>query len=90
MVEVSNGEEPTEFSTIDSGYTYFGQFVDHDLTLDAESKLGNPQDAKQLINYRTPNFDLDALYGDGPAVSPFMYDQERAKLVVGSMGNEFD
>ncbi|MEZ0540422.1 peroxidase family protein [Fibrella arboris] len=90
MIDTSSAESPSEFSTIDSGYTYFGQFVDHDLTLDVDSKMETAQDARQLTNYRTPNFDLDALYGDGPAVSPFMYDSERIKFVVGNMSNEFD
>src|SRR5919202_1867203 len=35
-------------STIESGYTYFGQFVDHDLTLDIDSKFEAEQDAKTL------------------------------------------
>ncbi len=52
--------------------------------------MKGPQDATKLINYRSPNMDLDSVYGDGPAVSPFMYDREQLKLIVGSGGNEFD
>ena len=90
MIDATEIEDAAEFSTLDSGYTYFGQFVDHDLTLDVDSKMKGPQDATKLTNYRSPNMDLDSLYGDGPAVSPFMYDAEQLKLIVGSGGNEFD
>ena len=50
-----------------AGQTYFGQFIDHDLTrdetplLDAGSK---PPD--EIENHRTPWLDLDNMYGDGP------------------------
>ena len=90
MLDAIEIEDQLELSTIDSGYTYFGQFVDHDLTLDVDSSMKGPQDARKLTNYRSPNMDLDSIYGDGPAISPFMYDAEQLKLIVGSSGNEFD
>src|SRR5918994_1245059 len=60
-------------STIPAGYTYFGQFVDHDITLDIESNLNSEQDANTLNNMRSPSLDLDSLYGRGPAMDPFLY-----------------
>lgn len=71
-----------EDSTVESGYTYFGQFVDHDITLDVDSEIGIEQNARDLINYRTPNLELDSVYGDGPGVDSFLYDQEGVKLLV--------
>ncbi|MFL5740657.1 MAG: peroxidase family protein [Flavisolibacter sp.] len=60
-------------STIPSGYTYFGQFVDHDITLDVSSTLDTATDANTINNMRTPVLDLDSLYGRGPALDPYLY-----------------
>jgi hypothetical protein len=60
-------------STIPSGYTYFGQFVDHDVTLDISSSLDAEQDATTINNMRSPSLDLDNVYGSGPALHPFLY-----------------
>ena len=60
-------------SIIDSGYTYFGQFVDHDITRDDTSTLTALQNAETINNLRTPNLDLDALYGRGPTLSATLY-----------------
>ncbi len=58
------------------GFTYFGQFLGHDLTHDA-TPLGGPYSApEQTPNYRTPAFDLDHVYADGPAGSPYLYEGE--------------
>jgi Animal haem peroxidase len=59
---------------IPAGYTYFGQFVDHDLTFDPTSTLGLRNDPETLFDFRTPRFDLDSLYGSGPMDQPFLYD----------------
>ncbi|GAB4023382.1 heme peroxidase family protein [Spirosoma migulaei] len=82
MLEDSSVAEVSD-STIDSGYTYFGQFVDHDITLDIDSKFEEDRDAKTLVNYRTPNLELDSMYGDGPAIDTFLYDKEGVKLLLG-------
>lgn len=61
-------------STIPAAYTYFGQFVDHDITLEVESGgLGDITDpglapaplaaARALKNLRTATLDLDSVYG---------------------------
>lgn len=60
-------------SAIPAGYTYFGQFVDHDVTLDISSTLEVETDATKINNMRSPALDLDALYGSGPALDPFLY-----------------
>src|SRR5947208_2469649 len=54
--------DPEENQGIDSAYTYLGQFVDHDLTLDTTSHLKeflSEAQLKDLVNFRTPRFDLD-------------------------------
>jgi hypothetical protein len=67
------GRDTGADSTIPSGYTYFGQFVDHDITLDVSSSLDSVMNAESVNNMRNPALDLDSLYGRGPALDPFLY-----------------
>ena len=62
-------------------YTYFGQFVDHDITFDPASDLQKQNDPDALVDYRTPAFDLDNVYGRGPSDQPYMYDGENGFLL---------
>ncbi len=66
-----------------AAYTYLGQFVDHDITFDPVSQLSRRNDPDALVSFRTPRFDLDALYGQGPDASPFLYEwRDRARRGV--------
>lgn len=58
---------------IPAAYTYFGQFIDHDITFDPMSSLQQLNDPDALVDFRTPRFDLDSVYGSGPADEPFQY-----------------
>lgn len=60
-----------------AGFTYFGQFIDHDLTLDVLSQLGERDRPASLTDFRSPRMDLDNLYGAGPVVSGHLYDGSR-------------
>ncbi len=74
-------------ANIPAGYTYWGQFLDHDITAGTdrshEFKLTqdnfDPVPPEQVIkdidNMRTPFFDLDSLYGDqdGPFGAMFRF-----------------
>lgn len=60
-------------SNIPAGYTYFGQFVDHDITLDVSSSIDTSTDANSISNMRSPTLDLDNVYGRGPALDPYLY-----------------
>ncbi|MEA2587117.1 MAG: hypothetical protein QOH66_44 [Actinomycetota bacterium] len=87
--------DPEENQGIDSAYTYLGQFVDHDLTLDTTSHLREfltEEQLKALVDFRTPRFDLDNVYGRGPDEEPFMYDGDGLRLLLGDpmSGNPFD
>ena len=66
--------------------TFIGQFIDHDLTLDATSPLGQPTAPESTINRRTPAFDLDSVYGSGPFGDPLLYEADRMRLKVGTRG----
>jgi hypothetical protein len=59
--------------SIPAGYVYLGQFVDHDVTFDPTSQLQRRNDPDGLLNFRTPRFDLDSVYGSGPDDEPFQY-----------------
>jgi heme peroxidase len=52
-----------------AGSTFFGQFVDHDLTFDQTSKLGSNTRPQGSRNTRTPRFDLDSVYLSGPGAA---------------------
>jgi len=71
----NSGRETAADSATPSGYTYVGQFVDHDITLDVSSALDAPAlvDATVINNMRSPMLDLDSVYGRGPAVDAFLY-----------------
>ena len=78
-----------------AGITFLGQFIDHDITLDVSSKFSSPQMNARLENARTPNLDLDCVYGGGREASPYLYQTdkseeegnlwERAKLLEGDL-----
>ena len=54
-------------SQIPAGFTYLGQFIDHDLTFDKTTvMLGANVTPAQLLQGRSPSLDLDSLYGAGP------------------------
>jgi len=67
------GRETAGDSGIPAGFTYVGQFVDHDITLDVSSTLDAAVNAETIHNMRTPALDLDSVYGEGPALHPFLY-----------------
>jgi hypothetical protein len=60
---------------ITAGFTFLGQFLDHDMTFDPTSSLARSQDPEAIRNFRIPALDLDSVYGGGPVTSPHLYDQ---------------
>ena len=84
--------------TIPAGYTYVGQFIDHDLSFD-ETALLEGVDIKpaDILSARSPSLDLDCLYGLGPQDpgSAKFYEADGLHLKMGSAdggpaGNKFD
>lgn len=72
---------PTAFSpnnpdnpNMTAGVTFFGQFLDHDLTLALKAPLREKTPPRRTTNFRTAEFDLDSVYGDGPDRSPDLYE----------------
>ncbi|MCF0060568.1 heme peroxidase family protein [Dyadobacter chenwenxiniae] len=71
-----------------AGYTYFGQFVDHDITLDTTSLQEILVDPLAVTNFRTPMLDLDSIYGSGPVANPYLYQRDNNGLfLIGNTSN---
>lgn len=62
-------------SGIPAGYTYFGQFVAHDITFNPMTDLTRRRDPESIVSFRTACLDLDSLYGRGPQDSPYLYER---------------
>ncbi len=69
---------------VPAGYTYLGQFTDHDLTFDkTKVTLGTNIAPVDLLQGRSPAVDLDSLYGAGPGdpkSAPFYKDDRHLKM----------
>jgi Animal haem peroxidase len=58
-----------------AGTTFMGQFMDHDMTFDLTSRLGEATEPAASPNFRTPALDLDAVYGGGPIADRELYER---------------
>ena len=73
-------------SGIPAGFTYLGQFIDHDLTFDKTNvMLGEHVAPTALLQARSPSLDLDSLYGAGPEdpASATFYEDDGLHLRMG-------
>lgn len=74
--------------TVPVGQVIFGQFIDHDITLDASSSFDQVNRPTDTPNVRTPHLDLDCIYGAGPESHAYLYvqggDFGGAKLLTGA------
>jgi hypothetical protein len=90
MIDNNPADPAGNNPNIPAGFTYFGQFVDHDITLDLTSLGDKANDPLGTKNFRTPACDLDCVYGLGPDGSPHLYARNPAngnkpgpKLLIG-------
>jgi hypothetical protein len=72
-----------EESGIPALYTYLGQFIDHDITFDPDGSFQKQKDPQARVDFRTPAFDLDNIYGRGPGDQPYMYDADGKSFLLG-------
>jgi len=79
---LEEGPDPEE-SDFGAAYTYFGQFIDHDLTFDPSTFAQQKHDPNAIVDFRTPRFDLDDVYGRGPSDQPYLYDGREKKFLLG-------
>lgn len=87
-----DADNSSKDSGIPAAYTFFAQFVDHDITMDTTTKLhGEPiddEEINELPNLRSASLDLDCVYGFGHEASPFMYDQSQTgRMLTGNENN---
>lgn len=86
------GADPLDNKKIPSGFTYLGQFVDHDITLDMTPLSRALADPEMVKNFRSPSLDLDCVYGAGPGPHRFLFAREAGpggtvdspKLLIGT------
>ena len=81
--QTSRLHDAEEDGVIDAGYTYLGQFIDHDISFDPASSLQQRNDVDALVDFRTPRLDLDCLYGSGPDDQPYLYTANGRKFQLG-------
>lgn len=86
---LDGGTAKKRTKTVAVGQIFFGQFVDHDITLDATTSFRQVvQDPGEIPNVRTPTLDLDCIFGLGPEAQPYLYAQDAvfggAKLLTGA------
>lgn len=60
---------PSPEGRIPAGYTYFGQFIDHDLTDEEFAQEGVQTEPTKTLNRRRTFLNLEAIYGDGPGTT---------------------
>lgn len=70
---MDGGTGSVRTASVSVGMVFFGQFIDHDITLDVSSSFDRINDASGVANARTPTLDLDSVYGGGPEATPFLY-----------------
>jgi len=81
-------DEPGSLGTEAAGWPFFGQYIAHDITAD-RSSLKSHVDPAQLRNARSPQLNLESLYGGGPVGQPYLFDQsDAAKLLTGPDGHD--
>jgi hypothetical protein len=79
---------PESLSDTAAGWPIFGQFVAHDITAD-RSALRSQTNSADLHNARSPQLNLECLYGDGPVGHPFLYRRDDpAKFLLGVDGSD--
>ncbi len=80
LTKLGDAMNDTDFNSTDgdnknvpAGYTYLGQFIDHDITFDTTALQEVLVDPLALRNFRTPRLDLDSVYGCGPKAQRYLY-----------------
>jgi hypothetical protein len=79
-------DSPDSLGETAAGWPIFGQFVAHDITAD-RSTLRSHLNTAELHNSRSPQLNLECLYGEGPTGHPFLYQRyDPAKFLLGIDG----
>ena len=65
---------------VPAGFTFLGQFIDHDMTRDTTPMPQQVSDPHGLVNFDSPLFDLQSVYGRGPSLDPQLYEPDGRTL----------
>ncbi len=75
------GEDCDDADETAAGWPLFGQFIAHDITAD-RSPISPSADPSEPVSHRSPQANLDCLYGDGQVGSPFLYRRDDPALLL--------
>ena len=82
------GDDDASLGSEAAGWPFFGQFIAHDITAD-RSALQSSVDPSRLRNARSPQLNLECLYGDGPVGHPYLFQRDDpAKLLTSPGGRD--
>jgi hypothetical protein len=84
MQDANPGDPALDNANVPAGFTYLGQFIDHDISLDLSPLSAKIEDPTMIRNFRTPGLDLDCLYGAGQGPHRFLYRQDAPKFLIGT------
>ena len=81
--------KPEILSKTAAGYTYLGQFIVHDISLDSQSQtLPWESPIAPSVNLRNPSFDLETLYGINAGNTSAFLNQNSAELKLGETSSD--
>jgi hypothetical protein len=81
-------DDASSLGAVAAGWPFFGQLIAHDITAD-RSVLRPDVDASRLKNARSPQLNLECLYGDGPVGHPYLFQRsDPAKLLTAPGGRD--
>ena len=88
MIETRPTDPAGNNSNIPAGFTYLGQFIDHDITRDNTEGFPPLENPELIEQGRRITLELDSLYGQGPRRNPDLYEpgfpRQRAVFRLGS------
>ena len=76
VFERAESEDPPNDESLPAAYTFFGQFVTHDLSFRTGGGMPLLESPERLPNLRNPAFELDSVYGAGPVQAPYFFDPD--------------
>lgn len=90
MKDTNPADGTLDNTKIPAGFTYLGQFVDHDISLDLSALSAKVEDPTMLRTFRTPGLDLDCLYGAGQGPHRFLFRRDEPKFLIGTAAQSPD
>jgi hypothetical protein len=84
--EATDPLDDTAFDNPDvpAGYTYLGQFIDHDITLDPRALATASNSGGAASSLRTVVLELDSVYGETPGEGPFYEPGSGGRFKIGT------